>query len=63
MVHRQMGGSLGGVGLRLERPLIGADGKDEVRPEGVGRAQEIAEIDGLGDALDADGEIAAGSGK
>jgi hypothetical protein len=58
-----MGGSLGGVRLRLECPLIGADGKDEVRPEGVGRAQEIAEVDGLGDAFDADGEITAGSWK
>ena len=41
------------------RGLVGADGEHEARAEGMRRAQQIAEIDGLGDALDADGEIAA----
>ena len=38
----------------------------EVKKPGIGsmrRAQQIAEIDGLGDSLDADGEIAARGGK
>ena len=45
------------------RVAVGADGEHEARAEGMGRAQQIAEIDGLGDALDADGEIAARGGR
>lgn len=33
--------------------------KAKLRAEGVGRAQQIAEIDGFGNALNANGEIPA----
>ena len=59
MIERHMGRGLRGVGLGVEDAVVGADGEHEARPERMGRAQQIAEIDGLGDALDADGEIAA----
>jgi hypothetical protein len=42
-----------------QRPIVGADGEDKARPESMRRAHEIAEIDGLGDAFDTDGEVAA----
>jgi hypothetical protein len=58
MVVGQMGVGLGGIGPHLQSPFVGANGKDEARPERMRRAHEIAEIDGLGDALDANGEIA-----
>jgi hypothetical protein len=51
MIEGEMGRSLGGVGDRIHGPCVGADGKDQ---------QEIAEIDGLRHALNADGEITAG---
>ena len=60
MVEREMRPGLRGIVVDLDRLLIGADCEHEARAEGMGRAQHIAEIDGLGDALDADGEIAAG---
>ena len=61
MVKRQMGRGLGGVRDRVHNARFGPDREHEARAKGVRRAQEIAEIDGLRDALDADGEIAAGS--
>jgi LuxR family transcriptional regulator, quorum-sensing system regulator BjaR1 len=42
-----MGVGLGGIGPHLQSPFVGADGKDEARPERMRRAHEIAEIDGL----------------
>jgi hypothetical protein len=49
--------SLGSVGDLIHASCVGADGEDEACAEGVRRAQEIAEIDGLRNALNADGEI------
>ena len=63
MIERDVGRGLGGVALHMQRDLVGTDGEHETRPEGMGRAQQIAEIDGLGDALDTDGEIAAANRK
>ena len=63
MIKREMRPGLRRVVTDLDRGLVGADGEDEARAEGMRRAQKVAEIDGLRDALDADGEIAAGSGK
>ena len=63
VVDRQMDRGIRGVGANLEGLVVGADGEDEARAEGVRRAQQIAEIDGLGDALHADGEIAARYGE
>ena len=62
-VEGQVSRGFGGIGLHLKRPVVSTDGKNEARPEGVGRPQQIAEIHGLGDALDADGEIPARRGK
>src|ERR1700694_4927270 len=59
MIEGLMRVVLGGIGPHLQSPFFGAEGKDEARPERMRRAHEIAEIDGLGDAFDADGEIAA----
>ena len=47
------------VGDGVHDARIGADGEHEARAEGMGRAEQIAEIDGLRAALDADGEITA----
>ena len=51
------------VGDGVHDARIGADSEHEARAEGVRRAQEIAEIDGLRSALDANGEIAASSSR
>src|SRR5262249_37494481 len=59
MIERDVRRCLRCVRPRLERFRVGADGEYEARTEGVGGAQQIDEIDGLGDALDADGEITA----
>jgi len=63
MVEGEMRGGARGVGDGVHQARIGADGEHEARTEGVGRAQEIAEIDGLRSALDANGEIAASSSR
>jgi hypothetical protein len=47
MIEGEMGKSLGSVGDLIHAPCVGADGEDEACAEGVRRAQEIAEIDGL----------------
>ena len=60
MVEGEIRGRARGVGDGVHDARIGADGEHEARAEGMGRAQEIAEIDGFRSALDADGEIAAG---
>ena len=60
MVDGQMRRGLRRVGPKLEDPVVGADGEHEARPKGMCRTQQIAEIEGLGDALHADAEIAAG---
>ena len=61
MVEGEMRGGPRGVGDGVHDARIGADSEHEARAEGVRRAQEIAEIDGLRSTFDADGEIAAGS--
>jgi hypothetical protein len=63
MKHRQMAWRTRGVGDGLHDPRIGADGKHEARTEGMRRAEQIAEIDGLGDSLHANCEISAVSGQ
>jgi len=63
MVEGEMRGGARSVGDGVHDTRIGTDGEHEARAEGMGRAQEIAEIDGLRSALDADGEIAAGSSR
>ena len=60
VVEGEMRGGARSVGDGVHHAGIGADGEHEARAEGMGRAQEIAEIDSLRSALDADGEIAAG---
>src|SRR5262249_15484410 len=47
MVKRHMTLSPRGVPLQVQSAGIGADGEDEACPEGMRRAQEIAEIHGL----------------
>ena len=44
MIKGQMGGGLRGVCAGLQHPRVGADGKGKAGTEGVGRAQQIAEI-------------------
>jgi hypothetical protein len=63
MINGKMRPGLRRVVADLDGGLVRAQGEHEARAEGVRRAQQIAEIDGLGDALDADGEIAARGGK
>ncbi|MGA7457238.1 MAG: hypothetical protein WBW51_07965 [Methyloceanibacter sp.] len=63
MIEREVRPGLRRVVTDLDRGLVGADGEDEARAEGMRRPQEIAQIDGLRDALDADGKIAAGGAK
>ena len=60
VVEGEVRGGARSVGDGVHDARIGADGEHEARAEGMGRAQEIAEIDGFRSALDADGEIAAG---
>ena len=60
MVEGKVRGRARGVGDRVHDARVGPDGEHEARAEGVRRAQEIAEVDGLRPAFDADGEIAAG---
>jgi len=60
MIEGQMGGSPRRIGNGIHGARIGADGKHEARAEGMGRAQQIAEIDGFGDALHTNGKISAG---
>jgi hypothetical protein len=59
MIKRQMGRSLRRVRAHFERLFVGGDREHETCAEGMRRSEQIAEIDGLGDAFDADGEIAA----
>src|SRR5262245_35962583 len=47
------------VRLEFERPRVGAKREDEPRREGMGGADEIAQIERLRYALRADAEIAA----
>ena len=61
MVDGQMRRGPRRVGPKLKDPVVGADGEHEARPKGMGRTQQIAEIDGLGDAFHANAEIAADS--
>jgi len=61
MIDGQMSRGFRGVRSEFERPLIGANREHKARPKGMGRTQQIAEIDGFGDSLHAYGEIAAGS--
>jgi hypothetical protein len=56
---RQVLGALGGVGTRLQRLVGSADGEGEAGAEAVRGAHQVAEVQRLGDALRADGEIAA----
>jgi hypothetical protein len=57
-------GGVGGVGGAAGAGVeAGADGEAEARAEGMGGAQQGAEIGGFRDALGADAEIAAGPGK
>ena len=60
IVMRQVLRALGGIGARLQRLIGCADGKREARPEPVGRAHQVAEVQRLRDALGADPEVAAG---
>jgi hypothetical protein len=47
--------------VSMARALAPMVSEDEARAESMSRAQEIAEIDRLRGAFDANGEIAAGS--
>ncbi len=61
--QRHMRRGVGGVGEPAGAGVeAGADGEAERRAEGVGGAQEGADIAGFRHALGADAEIAAGSG-
>jgi hypothetical protein len=63
MVEGEVRGGPRRVGGCVHDPRIGADGEHEARAEGMGRAEQFAEIDGLRSAFDADGEIAAGGSR
>jgi hypothetical protein len=49
-----------GVGDGVHDARVGADSEGEACAEGVGRAKQIAEIDGFRCALDTDGEKPSG---
>lgn len=59
MIEGKVRGGPRCVGDGVHDARIGADGEGEACAEGVGRAKQIAEIDGLRGALDADGEKTA----
>ena len=60
MIEGNVRGGPRGVGDGVHDARIGADGEGEACAEGVGRAKQIAEIDGLRGSLDADGEKPSG---
>jgi hypothetical protein len=47
MIERHVGRGLGRVSMRVEGSVVGCDSEHEARPERMGRAQQVAEIDGL----------------
>src|SRR3546814_9504784 len=63
-VERQVLAGIGRVGL-LHLPGVagGLDGKEEARPEGMGRAHQAAQVHRLSDAFGADGKVSAHGGR
>jgi hypothetical protein len=61
MVDGQMSRGFRRIGSKFKRSIVGTKSEHKICPKSMRRAQQIAEIDGLGNAFHADREIAAGS--
>jgi hypothetical protein len=58
-VQRQLLLRMRGVGGRVPNRVMGIDQKHETRPEGMRRADQVAQVHGLADSFRPDAEIAA----
>jgi hypothetical protein len=58
-VNRQLLRRVRGVGRRLVDRVMGIDHEHEARAEGMGRADQVAQVHGLADPFRPDAEIAA----